>query len=230
MGIIASHNVQLSNSVIMSGDDNVVIKEGSSMVDGEHLTLMRGKGIAIGSLGEQGASNQVITDISFRNVHLDRCAYGARIKTWMGGHGVVRNISFESFQLKDVRTGVLIDQKYCPLSQKPEGCVGGADPSTPAVALRDVRFKDFTGSVSKTHKVDCQRCSAIEFQGGFARLHSRASMQQCDCCCSEAEAADIAAAAWPGFAMVTDVQLPGTADNLPTSKFDAAARRWVTDK
>lgn len=162
VSIIASHHVRLRDSEIESGDDNVVIKEGSHMIHVEGLQLRRGKGISIGSLGERGAEDQVVTDVLFRNVSVQQSVHGARIKTWQGGRGLVRNVSFEDFRVRDVSFGILIDQLYCPPSQRPEGCDSDAGA---AISIQDMRFRDFTGTyLQEDRKVACVLCSNLQFE------------------------------------------------------------------
>ncbi|CAE7689640.1 unnamed protein product [Symbiodinium sp. CCMP2592] len=163
VSIIASQNVLLSDSVIESGDDNVVVKEGSHNVACHGLILRRGKGVSIGSLGERGAEDQVVTNISFHNVTLDQSMHGARIKTWKGAHGLVKNVTFSMFKTVRVVTGILIDQTYCPPSQRPEGCAGG--PSD-AIRIEDVHFRDFVGTfLHQDRKVLCSLCSGVTYEG-----------------------------------------------------------------
>mmetsp|Transcript_166470 Transcript_166470/g.534818 ORF Transcript_166470/g.534818 Transcript_166470/m.534818 type:complete len:658 (-) Transcript_166470:9-1982(-) len=162
VSIISSTDVVLRDCQIDSGDDNVVIKEGSHAIYGVNLVLRRGKGISIGSLGERGSSQQFVTDIVFRNVTLQRSYYGARIKTWKGSTGLVRNVTFESFFVQDVLVGIMVDQNYCPLSQRPEGCRdGGVD----AIRLEDVAFRGFSGTfVREERQISCLRCIDMRFE------------------------------------------------------------------
>eukprot|EP00928_Gymnodinium_smaydae_P009936 TRINITY_DN13728_c0_g2_i1.p1 TRINITY_DN13728_c0_g2~~TRINITY_DN13728_c0_g2_i1.p1 ORF type:complete len:1062 (+),score=172.60 TRINITY_DN13728_c0_g2_i1:142-3327(+) len=218
VSIVGSRNVSLRNCEIASGDDNVVIKEGSSRVFGERLVLSRGKGISIGSLGEQGSSGQIVADIYFGQVTLLRSMHGVRVKTWLGGFGLVRNLTFEDFRFVDVRTAVLIDQHYCPRSQKPEGC--GEDANfVSAVAIRNVRFRNFSGTVLQPHRIDCQSCSRFAFDGAFLAERSHAPAQRCDCCCGSAALPDTRGFEfWDPESWLPDDQV---------SEIEAAARSWM---
>jgi len=167
VSIIASFDVFLRDSEIESGDDNVVIKEGSQGVLAENLMLYRGKGVSIGSLGERAAEAQTVKDVIFRNVSLDWSMHGARIKTWIGATGLAQNITFESFSLENVGYGMLIDQNYCPVSQRPEGCLrDGEDAhSVDAIAIKDVRFRNFSGTyMREDRRVACVRCTSVTFR------------------------------------------------------------------
>merc|ERR1711972_274209 len=161
VSIIASENIALRDSEVESGDDNVVIKEGSRKIIVDSVVLFRGKGVSIGSLGERAAEAQVVKDILFRNVSLDYSMHGARIKTWIGATGLVKNVTFEWFKMHNVAYGILIDQNYCPLSQRPEGC-GNVDEVVDAISIEDVRFRSFHGTfMRESKKVSCVRCKRV---------------------------------------------------------------------
>lgn len=167
VSIIASQGVRVRDSEVESGDDNVVIKEGTRDVVVEGVSLFRGKGVSIGSLGERAADDQFVSDILFRNVSLDYSLHGARIKTWIGARGLVRNVTFELFKLHNVAYGVLIDQNYCPRSQRPEGCTSGDEDwqTVDAINIEDVRFRNFSGTyMQKDRSVACARCRSVTFR------------------------------------------------------------------
>mmetsp|Transcript_40556 Transcript_40556/g.87035 ORF Transcript_40556/g.87035 Transcript_40556/m.87035 type:complete len:622 (+) Transcript_40556:348-2213(+) len=163
ISIIASSDVSVTESSFESGDDNIVIKESTQDVFVSDVILSRGKGISIGSLGERAANRQVVNNIFFSNVTLHQSFYGARIKTWRGGSGIVRNVTFENFVLDRVIVGFIVDQDYCPLSQRPEGCADLNEEQ--AIRLEDVNFRAFTGSyTSQERSIACRHCWQVNFQ------------------------------------------------------------------
>eukprot|EP00976_Prorocentrum_cordatum_P064613 1177559-Prorocentrum_minimum.AAC.2 len=66
---------------ISTGDDNIVIKEGSKNILVEKCWLLDGHGTSLGSLGEANSFGS-IEDVVVRNVVYNRTRFGARIKTW----------------------------------------------------------------------------------------------------------------------------------------------------
>lgn len=164
INIFASQDVRIQDSNISSGDDNVVVKEASRRIRGEGLRLSFGKGINIGSLGENGGDSHIVEDVAFRHVRLYRCRHGVRIKTWKGGRGLLRNAHFEHFQVEEVQLAVLIDQTYCPATQRPRGCSG----ANGSVSIENVSFKSFAGTFWRDElratKVLCSRCSGVTFE------------------------------------------------------------------
>lgn len=60
-----------------------------------------------------------VSDILFYNNSYVRTQNVARIKTWQGGRGYVKNITYRSLRLTATQNSVFITQYYCPGSQHP---------------------------------------------------------------------------------------------------------------
>eukprot|EP00928_Gymnodinium_smaydae_P076927 TRINITY_DN60023_c0_g1_i1.p1 TRINITY_DN60023_c0_g1~~TRINITY_DN60023_c0_g1_i1.p1 ORF type:complete len:353 (+),score=25.24 TRINITY_DN60023_c0_g1_i1:149-1060(+) len=142
-----SQYVTLRHSKIASGDDNIVVKRGSSFVEVSDVSLRHGKGISIGSLGERQSEGSV-TSCRFERVSYFKSQHGARIKTWRGGRGLVSNLTFSDLVCDRVGVGVLVDQEYCPPSQRPDGCLNEQG----SVHLENIRFEKVTGTFSREQK------------------------------------------------------------------------------
>ncbi|GLT87899.1 hypothetical protein SLE2022_059520 [Rubroshorea leprosula] len=149
--IANSNNIEIMNSNITTGDDCIAINSGSSYINITKLSCGPGHGISVGSLGKNGEKAEV------EEIHVKNCSFygtmnGARIKTWQGGSGYARKISFEEIQVFDSSNPILIDQYYCP--KKP--CTSQ---STSAVQISDVTFKGFRGTSNKAEviKLSCSQ-------------------------------------------------------------------------
>ncbi|KAE9611156.1 putative polygalacturonase [Lupinus albus] len=134
--ISGSRNVVFEDSTIATGDDCIAIKAGSSYINATRLACGPGHGISVGSLGENKRRDTV------EEVHVKNCTFsgttnGARIKTWEGGSGYVRKVTFEDIKL--IKTGypIVIDQHY-----------GTKNPNKNAGSLQisEVTFKGFEGT------------------------------------------------------------------------------------
>ncbi|KAJ7953579.1 Polygalacturonase [Quillaja saponaria] len=105
-------DVEIQHSNISTGDDCVSIQTGCSNVHVHNINCGPGHGISLGGLGKYKSaacvSNIVVQDISMQNT-----LYGVRIKTWQGGIGTVKNVSFSRIHVSDVKVPVMIDQYYC---------------------------------------------------------------------------------------------------------------------
>ncbi|XP_028769430.1 polygalacturonase At1g48100-like [Neltuma alba] len=107
-----SQDAEIQHSNIGSGDDCVSIQTGCSNIHIHHINCGPGHGISIGGLGKDRSaacvSNIMVNDVSMKNT-----LYGVRIKTWQGGTGMVKNVSFSRVQVEDVKSPIMVDQYYC---------------------------------------------------------------------------------------------------------------------
>lgn len=95
-----------------NGDDCVSVINGADGVLAQNgYCGFSSHGLSIGSLGKNG-STQTVENVIFRNWTMDGAVYGARFKSWTGGRGYARNITWEDITLKNVSTGIFITQKY----------------------------------------------------------------------------------------------------------------------
>ncbi|KAF8400648.1 hypothetical protein HHK36_013947 [Tetracentron sinense] len=138
-----------------NGDDCVAINSGSSFINITGVTCGPGHGISVGSLGAKGGY------ATAEEIYVQHCTFsgtmnGARIKTWQGGSGYARKISFEQITLTAVKNPIIIDQYYCNGANQ---CTN----STSAVAISDVRYNGVQGTssvdnainLSCSHSVGC---------------------------------------------------------------------------
>ncbi|OVA20758.1 Glycoside hydrolase [Macleaya cordata] len=134
-----SKDVEILNSNIGCGDDCVSIQTGCSNIHVHHTNCGPGHGISLGSLGKD-KSAACVKDIVVDNILMQNTLYGARIKTWQGGVGSVKNVSFSNIQVSDVKVPIMIDQFYCD-KQKCKN-------QTEAVAISGVTYNQIIGTYS----------------------------------------------------------------------------------
>ncbi|GMY29320.1 probable polygalacturonase At3g15720 [Fagus crenata] len=106
-----SQNVNILDSFIGTGDDCVAIKSGSSFINVTNIACGPGHGISVGSLGPNGSNGTV------EEVHVQHCTFngtdnGLRIKTYQGGLGFARKMTFEHITLVATKYPIHIDQNY----------------------------------------------------------------------------------------------------------------------
>ncbi|MCD7458777.1 hypothetical protein HAX54_039156 [Datura stramonium] len=107
-----THNIQISDSIIGTGDDCISIASGSQKVQATDITCGPGHGISIGGLGS-GNSEAHVSDVIVNGAKLSGTTNGLRIKTWQGGSGDARNIIFMNVEMQGVKNPIIIDQNYC---------------------------------------------------------------------------------------------------------------------
>jgi len=138
--VLASSDIIINKCHISTGDDNVAIKEGSKRVQVLGGLFHKGHGLSIGSLGERHAE-QSVEDVLLADVSFYRTSNAARVKTWQGGRGHVRNVTFTNLDVRAVGQPLVVDQFYCPASQHPGTCANETD----AVEVSDVTVSGLTG-------------------------------------------------------------------------------------
>ncbi|KAG5234387.1 glycoside hydrolase family protein [Salix suchowensis] len=133
--ISGSNHVNIQDSFIGTGDDCIAINGFSTYINVTGVKCGPGHGISIGSLGKDGAYETV------EEVHVKSCALkgtqnGVRIKTWEGGSGYVRKITFEDITFVNSENPIIIDQQY-----NPNGIRGG-----PGIKISDITYRNVHGS------------------------------------------------------------------------------------
>jgi polygalacturonase len=154
-----SQDVQIVDSNIGTGDDCISIGTNTANVNISGINCGPGHGISIGSLGIDGSSAAV------EKIRVSHCKFvgtsnGARIKTWKGGAGYARDITFENLEFSSVDRAIVINQNYVD----PRVTSKSGNPSS-AVKISNVRFIQATGtSVKQSIQLDCSSaipCSDI---------------------------------------------------------------------
>ncbi|KAF8696629.1 hypothetical protein HU200_036247 [Digitaria exilis] len=134
-----TRDVEIRSSSIACGDDCVSIQTGCSNVHMKNIVCNPGHGISVGGLGKDN-SLACVSDVVAENINVQNALYGVRIKTWQGGVGSVRNITFSNVRVSNVATPIAIDQFYCDR--------GGARCAnrTGAVAITGVAYRRVVGT------------------------------------------------------------------------------------
>ncbi|CAK8536708.1 unnamed protein product [Lathyrus sativus] len=137
INIASSSNVIIKDSTITTGDDCVAINTDSFFINITGVFCGPGHGISVGSLGKNGEYAKV-EDIYVNNCTFTRTSNGARIKTWEGGNGYARKITYEDIEFNEVKNPIIIDQSYNPKIYDDDDGKG--------VAVTDVIFRNLRGT------------------------------------------------------------------------------------
>ncbi|XP_027352726.1 polygalacturonase-like [Abrus precatorius] len=168
-----TQNIQISSSVIGTGDDCISIVHGSRNVVATDIICGPGHGISIGSLGA-GKSQEFVSGILVNRAKISGTTNGVRIKTWQGGSGSASNIQFQNIEMDNVTNPIIIDQNYCDKKNKP------CKKENSAVQIKNVLYENIIGTSSSdiAVKFDCSEsfpCEEIvlhnidlQCEGGYA--------------------------------------------------------------
>ncbi|XP_057452804.1 probable polygalacturonase At3g15720 [Lotus japonicus] len=116
------------------GDNCIAINNDCSFLNITGITCGRGHGISVGSLGKDGKF-ETVEEVHVRNCIFQGTKNGARIKTWQGGSGYARKITFEDIILNGAKNPIIIDQNYNDFQR-----------NGPVVKVSDVTYRNITGT------------------------------------------------------------------------------------
>ncbi|KAL9226349.1 hypothetical protein vseg_002173 [Gypsophila vaccaria] len=133
-------DVEIHHSNIGCGDDCVSIQTGCSNIHLYNINCGPGHGISLGGLGKD-KSIACVSDIVVEDIVMQNTLYGVRIKTWPGGIGSVKNVTFSNVQVSDVKVPVMIDQFYCENNVHCKNQSG-------AVAISNIKYNQIVGTYS----------------------------------------------------------------------------------
>ncbi|KAJ0360461.1 hypothetical protein COL154_007555 [Colletotrichum chrysophilum] len=159
-----SSQVTITDCTVINGDDCVSFKPNSTDITVKNLYCQGSHGISVGSLGQYAGQVDIVRNIYAKNITMVNASNGARIKAWGGsasptstsggGTGVVQNVTFDTFTMKNVDLPIVIDQCYmtsaAACAQHPSG-----------VTISDVHYIDVTGTGGKAAEVVSMVCSDV---------------------------------------------------------------------
>ncbi|XP_011020366.1 PREDICTED: polygalacturonase-like [Populus euphratica] len=149
--VTGTQNIQITDSVIGTGDDCISIVSGSQNVQASDITCGPGHGISIGSLGVHN-SEDYVSGVTVNGAKFSGTTNGVRIKTWQGGSGSARNIKFLNIEMNNVTNPIIIDQNYC---DQDEAC----EEQRSAVQVKNVVYENIKGTSASevAIKFDCSK-------------------------------------------------------------------------
>ncbi|XP_073281377.1 polygalacturonase At1g48100-like [Primulina huaijiensis] len=132
-----SQNVVIHTASVACGDDCISIQTGCSNVNMYDINCGPGHGISIGALGPDG-TKACVSNINVRDSTIRNASNGLRIKTWQGGSGLVKGVTFTNVQVSGVGTPLMINQFYCNSNK----CAN----KTSAVGISDISYQSIKGT------------------------------------------------------------------------------------
>lgn len=137
-------NLLFENNHVVNGDDCLTVGSGANNIHFRDSYCEGGHGLSIGSLGKSGSA-AIVSNILIENVTMKNSDYGARFKSWNGGHGSATNVTWKNIILDNVRLPIYVTQNYWDSNMGPNP--HNASPSN-NVHLQDFLFKNFSGTIA----------------------------------------------------------------------------------
>jgi len=125
----------------VNGDDCLTVGNGARNIHWRNSYCEGGHGLSIGSLGKGGQVADV-QDVLIETTVMKNTLYGARFKSWTGGNGLARNITWRDISFIDVPFPIFITQNYWDQGVGPRPNTTGVTNNT---HVQDFLFKNFVG-------------------------------------------------------------------------------------
>ncbi|CUA67839.1 hypothetical protein RSOLAG22IIIB_03269 [Rhizoctonia solani] len=141
-------NLLIENNHIVNGDDCIAIGNGANNVHFRNNYCEGGHGMSVGSLGKDG-SVALVQNILFENVVMKNQLYAARFKSWRGGNGVARNVTWRNIVVENVPFPIYVTQNYWNQAL-PLPTTGGINNTH----IENMLFQNFSGTQLDTPYVE----------------------------------------------------------------------------
>lgn len=149
---VTGTNIKIFNSVIFNGDDAIAVQSGSHDILFEGGTIgYQSHGMSIGSLGQNQGSFANVSNIKFNDVTVINAVYAARFKSWIGGQGLAKNVTWSNIRTYNVTFPIFVTQTYFNQGSTQTQLENGATigrPNNSTVEMRDFTWENFTGSIN----------------------------------------------------------------------------------
>lgn len=183
---VTGTDIKILNSVIFNGDDAVAIQSGAHDILFEGGTIgYQSHGMSIGSLGQNQGSFANVSNIKFNDVTVINAVYAARFKSWIGGQGLARNVTWSNIRTYNVTFPIFVTQTYfnqgSNQTQLETGATSGR-PNNSTVQMRDFTWENFTGSINTFQPGD-RSCvtNPCWYDAGLPNLqHTEAIIIECN--------------------------------------------------
>lgn len=155
---VQGDHISILDSTIFNGDDAIAVQSGSSNILFQGGTIgYQSHGMSIGSLGQNQAKFASVSNITFNDVVVIDAVYAARFKSWQGGQGLAKNVTWKNIRTFNVSFPIYITQSYFNQGSAQTQIETGSTtvrPNNASVVMEDFTFANFTGQVNSYHPGD----------------------------------------------------------------------------
>ena len=149
---VKGNGISILDSTIFNGDDAIAVQSGSRNILFQGGTIgYQSHGLSIGSLGQNQASKADVQNITFNDVTVIDAVYAARFKSWIGGQGLAKNVTWSNIRAFNVTFPIFITQSYFNQGSAQTQIETGSTtvrPNNASVVMEDFTWANFTGTVN----------------------------------------------------------------------------------
>jgi polygalacturonase len=155
---VAGTDITITDSLIYNGDDAFAIQSGAHNVTIQRATIgYASHGLSIGSLGQNQASFANVSNIVFDDITCVDTVYCARFKSWRGGQGLARNLTWQNIRAYNVTFPIFVTQTYFNQGSGQTQIENGAvveRPNNSSVLMENFTWTNWTGTIASYQRGD----------------------------------------------------------------------------
>jgi len=152
---VSGTDITITNSVIYNGDDAIAVGTGSHNILFQGGTIgYQTHGMSIGSLGQNQAQYANVSNVTFDDITVVNGVYGSRFKSWEGGQGLAKNVTWSNIKCYNTTFPIFVTQTYINQgSTQTQSTVGSSGavsgrPNNSTVNMEDFTWANFTGTIN----------------------------------------------------------------------------------
>lgn len=184
---VTGTNIRITDSVIYNGDDAIAVQSGShNIYFGRNTIGYQTHGMSIGSLGQDPSEFANVSNIRFDNVTAINALYAARFKSWIGGQGLVKNVTWSNIRVYNVTFPIYVTQTYMnqgsSQTQLGNGQVDGRV-NNASVMMENFTWSGFTGTINTYQPGDASCVTdPCWYNAGLPKnlTHTQAVIMECN--------------------------------------------------
>ncbi|KAK4938273.1 hypothetical protein LTR10_021252 [Elasticomyces elasticus] len=155
---VGGNNIQILNSVIFNGDDAIAVQSGAHNILFQGGTIgYQSHGMSIGSLGQDQTQFANVSNVTFDDITVISAVYASRFKSWIGGEGLAKNITWSNLRVYNVTFPIFVTQTYVnqgsPQTQLQNGTTTGR-PNNSTVNMQGFTWANITGTINSFNPGD----------------------------------------------------------------------------
>lgn len=183
---VTGTNIKILDSLIFNGDDAIAVQSGAHDILFQGGTIgYQSHGMSIGSLGQNQGSFANVSNIKFNNVTVINAVYAARFKSWIGGQGLAKNVTWSNIRTHNVTFPIFVTQTYYNQGSNQTQLENGETigrPNNSTVQMSDFRWENFTGSINTFRPGDGSCVTdPCWYDAGLPNLnHTEAMIMECN--------------------------------------------------